>query len=142
MASKDFVPSPPLITPCLGMLAFLDKVFDLFTPLPHDRFPSKLAPNAPNNMQRNLLFHSFASLLIVLLKPSVNPFAPNAALLLYPLKTSQIHTVFWCFEGLEKIGNKWLNDPSYLRDLTNSMIFSISLFEIISVVVLDTKIFF
>ena len=102
VASKNLVPPPPLITPCIGMSAFLDKVFELFTPLPHDRFPNKIAPNARNNMQRNLLFCSFASLLIVSLKPSVNPFVPNAAPLLYPLKILQIPTVFWCFEGLEK----------------------------------------
>ena len=41
-----------------------------------------------------------------------NPFVPNA-LFLYPLKTSENHKVFWCFQGVEKgcIGNKWANTP-------------------------------
>ena len=40
----------------------------------------------------------------------VNPFFPNA-LFLYPLKISENLTVFWCFQGVEKvcIGNEWVN---------------------------------
>ena len=40
----------------------------------------------------------------------LKPFVPNAAFL-YPLKTSENFTVFWCFPGVEKgcIGNKWFN---------------------------------
>ena len=39
---------------------------------------------------------------------SLNPFVINASFL-YPLKTSEKLTVFWCFQGLEKgcIGNEW-----------------------------------
>ena len=39
-----------------------------------------------------------------------NPFVPNAPFL-YPLKTSEKFTVFWCFQGVEKgcIGNDWVN---------------------------------
>ena len=38
------------------------------------------------------------------------PFIPNAPIL-YSLKASEIFTVFWCFQGVEKgcIGNKWVN---------------------------------
>ena len=41
---------------------------------------------------------------------SFNPFVANAPFL-YPQKTSENLTVFWCFQGLEKrcIGNKWVN---------------------------------
>ena len=43
----------------------------------------------------------------------VNPIVPNAPCL-YPLKTSQRLTVFWCFQGAEKgyIGNKWVNSKT------------------------------
>ena len=39
-----------------------------------------------------------------------NPFVPNASFL-YPLKTEENLTVFWCFQGVEKgcIGNEWVN---------------------------------
>ena len=38
---------------------------------------------------------------------SFNPFVPNAPLV-FPLKTSENHTFFWCFQGIEKgwIGNE------------------------------------
>ena len=41
---------------------------------------------------------------------NVHPFIPNATFL-YPLKTSEILAVFWCFHGVEKghIGNKCVN---------------------------------
>ena len=41
---------------------------------------------------------------------TVNPFVPSAPFL-YPLKTSESQTVFWCFQGVGKgcIGNKWVN---------------------------------
>ena len=40
----------------------------------------------------------------------INPFVPNAPSL-YPLKTSENLTIFWCFQEVEKgcIGNKWVN---------------------------------
>ena len=43
----------------------------------------------------------------------VNPIVPNTPCL-YPLKTSQKLTVFWCFQGVEKgyIGNKWVNSKT------------------------------
>ena len=44
----------------------------LIAPLPINRFPSKLAPNVPNNILRNLSFCSFASFWIVSLKPYIN----------------------------------------------------------------------
>ena len=39
----------------------------------------------------------------------LNPLVPNAPFL-YPLKTSENVTVFWCFQGVGKgcIGNKWV----------------------------------
>ena len=39
----------------------------------------------------------------------INPFVPNAPFL-YPLKTSENLTVFWCFQGVGKrcIGSKWI----------------------------------
>ena len=42
-----------------------------------------------------------------------NPFVPNASFL-YPLKTEENLTVFWCFQGVEKgcIGNEWVNPRS------------------------------
>ena len=43
----------------------------LITPLPVVRFPYKIAPNVPNNMPRNRLFCSFASLSIVSLTPFI-----------------------------------------------------------------------
>ena len=48
-------PSPPLIVP-----------------LPVNRFPNKLAPKVPNNIPRNPSFYSFASYLIVSLKPFID----------------------------------------------------------------------
>ena len=38
----------------------------------------------------------------------INSFVPNAPFM-YPLKTSENHKVFWCFQGVEKgcIGDKW-----------------------------------
>ena len=43
-----------------------------------------------------------------------NPFVPNAPFL-YPLKTSENLTVFWCFQGVEKgcIGNEWVKQIVY-----------------------------
>ena len=45
------------------------------------------------------------------LKLLLKQFVPNA-LFLYPLKTSENLTIFWCFPGVEKrcIGNKWVNE--------------------------------
>ena len=45
----------------------------------------------------------------------LNPFVPNAPFL-YPLKTSESHKVFWCFQGVEKgcIGKEGVNDGSHL----------------------------
>ena len=45
-----------------------------------------------------------------------NPFVPNASFL-YPLKTSENPTVFWCFQGLEKgyIGKEWVKEIVYWR---------------------------
>ena len=65
----------------------------------------------------------------------INPFVPNAPFL-YPLKTSENPTVFWCFQGLEKgcIGNKWANLDQhsdiillYIRVLIVNLIMSLSL---------------
>ena len=41
---------------------------------------------------------------------TINPFVPNASFL-YPLKTSENLTVFWCFQGMKKgwIRNEWVN---------------------------------
>ena len=42
---------------------------------------------------------------------SINPLF-HYALFLYPLKTPENLTVFWCFQGVEKggTGNKWVNN--------------------------------
>ena len=42
-------------------------------------------------------------------KTYFNPFVPNETFL-YPLKTSENLTVFWCFQGVEKIciGREWV----------------------------------
>ena len=53
---------PALIVPSLVLIV----------PLPVNRFPNKLGPNLPNNIERNLPFCYFASFLIVLLAPFVN----------------------------------------------------------------------
>ena len=44
---------------------------------------------------------------------TLNPFVPNAPFL-HPLKTSEILTVFWCFQEVEKgsIWNEWVKDKS------------------------------
>ena len=41
-----------------------------------------------------------------------NPFVPSAPFL-YPLKTSENLTVFWCFQEVKKgfFGSKWVNVP-------------------------------
>ena len=46
---------------------------------------------------------------ILLFYAYVNTFAPNVPFL-YPLKTLENHTIFWCFQGVQKgcIGNKWV----------------------------------
>ena len=44
----------------------------LILPLPVNRFPNILAPNVPSNILRNPHFCSFASFLIVSLKPFIN----------------------------------------------------------------------
>ena len=44
----------------------------LIAPLPVNRFPNKLAPNATNNIMRNPPFSSFASFSIVSLVPYIN----------------------------------------------------------------------
>ena len=45
-----------------------------------------------------------------------NPIVHNAPFL-YPLKTSENLTVFWCFRGVEKgcIGNEWVKEIVYWR---------------------------
>ena len=47
----------------------------------------------------------------------IKPFIPNATFL-YPLKTSENLTIFWCFQGLKKgcIGTKWVNRHSNNRN--------------------------
>ena len=52
----------------------------------------------------DILDFSYALGLII-----VNLFLPNAPIL-YPLKASENHKVFWCFQGIEKgcIGNEWV----------------------------------
>ena len=49
---------------------------------------------------------------------AINPFVPNAPFL-YPLKTSENHKVFWCFQGVKKgcIGNEWVNGKDNLQQL-------------------------
>ena len=47
------------------------------------------------------------------MKKEINPFVPSAPFL-YPLKTSENLTVFWCFQEVEKgrIGNEWVKEIS------------------------------
>ena len=49
---------------------------------------------------------------------AINPFIPNAPFL-YPLKTSENHKVFWCFQGAKKgcIGNEWVNGKDNTQQL-------------------------
>ena len=49
------------LCPTPGMLARVAKVFQRFSPLLANRFPTKLAPNVSNIMLRNPLFCSFAA---------------------------------------------------------------------------------
>ena len=52
-----------------------------------------------------------------------NPFVPNSPFL-YPLKTSENLTVFWCFQGVEKecIGNKWVKDALKIQTPSKCLI--------------------
>ena len=68
-------------------------------------------------------FHWKSSIVYVWLsrlwQGSINQFAPNAPFS-YPLKASENHAVFWCFQELEKgcIGSKWVKMhgvPSWVR---------------------------
>ena len=45
---------------------------------------------------------------------NLNPFAPNSCFH-YPLKTSEKHKIFWCFQGVERlcIGNEWVTWNKY-----------------------------
>ena len=54
-----------------------------------------------------------------------NPFVSNAPLL-YPLKTSENLTLFWCFHGIEKgcIGNKWVKVKS--STIAKFLLYSVS----------------
>ena len=66
----------------------------------------------PIRMNEAVTWHSRDILKsIINLRNSINPFAANAPFL-YVLKTSEIPTVFWWFQGVEKgcIGNKWVNE--------------------------------
>ena len=53
-----------------------------------------------------------------------NPLAPNLPFL-YPLKISEIITVFWCFQGVEKgcIGKELVNTQNFL-DVTSQLAFT------------------
>ena len=55
-----------------------------------------------------------------------NPFVPNAPFL-YPEKTSENLTVFWCFWGVGKrcIGNKWVNFAPLMNYNTKAIIWRI-----------------
>ena len=48
----------------------------------------------------------------------INPLVPNVPFL-YPLKTSENLTVFWCFQGVEKwcIGNEWVKDIFFILNV-------------------------
>ena len=54
------------------MLALIVPLPALITPLPVNTFPTKVAPNVPKNILRNLPFCYFASFLIVSLMPFIN----------------------------------------------------------------------
>ena len=54
-----------------------------------------------------------------ILENAFKPFVSNAPFL-YPLKTSENLTIFWCFQGIERecIGNEWVNMFAWLTVLT------------------------
>ena len=56
-------------------------------------------------------FHVFLALKETFFTRPYKAFVPNAPFL-YPLKTSENLTVFWCFQGIEKgyVGNEWVNN--------------------------------
>ena len=74
-----------------------------------------------------------------------NPFVPNVSFL-YPLKTWENLTIFWCFQGAEKecIGNEWVKiatlnvkkiwrNTSFVQSIfnrTKSTIFCFRLFKV------------
>ena len=51
---------------------------------------------------------------LILLSCLINPFVPSSSFL-YPLKTSENLTVFWCFQGVEK-GCIGMNGLSWLKN--------------------------
>ena len=62
------------------------------------------------------VFHVFRYSVVVIWKYLpvslyINPFVPDAPFL-FPLKTSENLTVFWCFQGVEKgcTANEWVRD--------------------------------
>ena len=74
----------------------------------------------------------------------INPFVSNAPFL-YPLKTSENLTVFWCFQGVEKgcIGNEWVNFLlTFEAEVTQNKSLNLKfiLLIVIYVVVIETKV--
>ena len=62
-----------------------------------------------------------------------NPFVPNASFL-YPLKTEENLTVFWCFQGVEKgcIGNEWVNlVPLFSLLMTQIKLLFVSIYKLV-----------
>ena len=64
------------------------------------------------------------SIVCTAFKKCVNPFVHNVPFL-YLLKTSEILTAFWCFQGVEKacIGNEWVKTFSFLFEVLLSIHF-------------------
>ena len=54
----------------------------------------------------------------------INPFVPNAPFL-YPLKTSENLSVFWCFQGVEKgcLGNEWVKPYLFWTVVPNRLLY-------------------
>ena len=73
------------------------------------------------NYIKSRLYHNYFS--ENLRKLFFDSFVTNAPFL-YPLKTSENHKVFWCFQGLEKgcIGNKWVKNHIRLITSTSARI--------------------
>ena len=67
-----------------------------------------ICPDMYANAGHKFFSNCFAK--ISLPRSCIYLFVPNAPFL-YPLKASENHTVFWCFQGIEKggIGNEWVN---------------------------------
>ena len=63
---------------------------------------------------------------LIFLYANINPFVPNTPFL-YPLKTSENLTVFWCIHGVEKgcIGYKWIKKKERITPFPDVVLVSL-----------------